>query len=52
MIGVYYTNYRGGTNNLAVAVDTATGEAATSLKGKEQAKKALRRKLSKRRMGK
>ena len=46
MILTYYTHYRGGTNNLKVAVDTKTGISSSSLLTKEHAEKALKRKLS------
>ena len=37
MIVVTYENYKGGTNNLAVAIETKTGNRATSTHGKDQA---------------
>ena len=45
MIVVTYENYKGGTNNLAVAIETKTGSRATSTRGKERAIGNLRRKL-------
>lgn len=45
MIVVTYENYKGGVNNLAVAIETKTGNRATSTRGKDQAIKNLRRKL-------
>ena len=45
MIVVTYENYKGGTNNLAVAIETKTGSRATSTHGKDQAIENLRRKL-------
>lgn len=47
MIVVYYENHRGGVNNLAVALDRATGYSATSLKDKATAIRNLKRKLRK-----
>ena len=46
MILTYYESVRGGVNNLAVALDTATGESSASLKGKDQATKTLKRKIN------
>lgn len=43
MILVYYESYKGGVNNLAVAIDTKTGKRATSTKGRETAANNLRR---------
>lgn len=45
MIVITYENYKGGTNNLAVAIETKTGDFATSEKGAEQARKNLLRRL-------
>ena len=45
MIVVTYENYKGGTNNLAVAIETKTGNRATSTHGKDQAIENQRRKL-------
>lgn len=43
MILVHYESYKGGVNNLAVAIETKTGRAATSIKGKEAAVRNLKR---------
>ena len=48
MIYTHYINYRGGVNNLCVAIDSKTGVAATSTKGKERAVQNLRRKMRRR----
>lgn len=48
MTYIHYESYRGGVNNLCVAIDGKTGMAATSTKGKEQAVKNLRRKIRRR----
>ncbi len=45
MIAVTYESYKGGVNNLAVAIETKTGTRATSTHGKERAIENLRRKL-------
>lgn len=45
MIVVTYESYKGGVNNLAVAIETKTGSIATSTHGKEQSIENLRRKL-------
>lgn len=45
MIVVTYESYKGGVNNLAVAIETKTGNRATSTRGKERAIRNLRRKL-------
>lgn len=45
MIVVTYESYKGGVNNLAVAIETKTGSRATSTRGKERAIGNLRRKL-------
>lgn len=45
MTYIHYENYRGGVNNLCVAIDGKTGMAATSTKGKEQAQRNLHRKI-------
>lgn len=45
MIVVTYESYKGGVNNLAVAIETKTGSRATSTHGKERAIGNLRRKL-------
>lgn len=45
MIVYTYENYRGGVNNLCVAIDWRTGERAASTKGKEAAARNLRRRL-------
>lgn len=45
MIVVTYESYKGGVNNLAVAIETKTGNRATSTRGKERAIGNLRRKL-------
>lgn len=47
MIVYTYENYRGGINNLCVAIDWDTGESAASTKGKEAAARNLRRRLQK-----
>lgn len=48
MTYIHYINYRGGVNNLCVAIDSKTGVAATSTKGKERAVYNLRRKMRRR----
>ncbi len=48
MIGVHYESYGGGKNNVAVATDSKTGEFSTSLVSKENALRALKRKLTRR----
>lgn len=45
MTYIHYENYRGGVNNLYVAIDGKTGMAATSTKGREQAQRNLHRKI-------
>lgn len=45
MIVVTYESYKGGVNNLTVAIETKTGSRATSTRGKERAIGNLRRKL-------
>lgn len=45
MIVVTYESYKGGVNNLAIAIETKTGSRATSTHGKERAIGNLRRKL-------
>ena len=45
MTYIHHENYRGGVNNLCVAIDGKTGMAATSTKGKEQAQRNLHRKI-------
>lgn len=45
MIVVTYESYKGGVNNLAVAIETKTGSRATSARGKERVIGNLRRKL-------
>lgn len=47
MIFTYYTDYKGGINNLAVAVDGITGLSATSKIDGKTARNNLKRKLSK-----
>lgn len=47
MTYIHYENYRGGVNNLCVARDSATGQAATSTKGKARALHNLHRKNKK-----
>ena len=49
MILICYENYRGGINNLIVAIDWKTGKRSTSLVSKEHAQKALKRKLARER---
>ena len=48
MIGVHYMSVNGGTNNLAIATDTKTGETSTSFISKEHALRALKRRLAQR----
>lgn len=48
MVCVHYENYKGGVNNMAVAVDSRTGISATSTKGAKAAEKNLKAKLRKR----
>ena len=48
MTYIHYENYRGGVNNLCVAIDGKTGADATSTKGKERAVQKLRRKMRRR----
>lgn len=48
MIVTTYESYRGGTNNVAVAIDSKTGEFSTSLKSKDHARRALMKKLARR----
>lgn len=45
MIIYTYENYRGGVNNLCVAIDWKTFERAASTKGKEAAARNLLRRL-------
>jgi len=45
MLGVYYESYKGGANNLCVAIDSKTGLAAASVKNKDSAVRALVRQL-------
>lgn len=45
MIVVTYESYKGGVNNLAVAIETKTGSRATSTCGKERTIRNLQRKL-------
>lgn len=47
MTYIHYENYKGGVNNLCVARDSATGQVATSTKGKAQALNNLHRKNKK-----
>ena len=51
MTYIHYINYRGGVNNLCVAIDSKTGVAATSTKGKERAVYNLRRKMRRKKPG-
>lgn len=46
MIFIRYRNYKGGVNNLCVAVDSETGLIATSTKGKERAIALLDHKIT------
>ena len=47
MYAINYKNYKGGINNLIIAIDDETGITATSTKSKEQAIKNLKRQLLK-----
>lgn len=47
MYAITYENYKGGINNLIVAIDDETGITATSTKSKEQVIKNLKRLLLK-----
>lgn len=42
---IHYENYQGGVNNLVIATDWKTGKCSTSLISKENAIRALRRKI-------
>lgn len=48
MTVTYYESVKGGTNNLAVALDQKTGETSGSTRSKEHAHQALKRKLARR----
>ena len=47
MILTFYESHGGGVNNLAVALDEASGLRATSAKNQDHAIKTLKRKLAK-----
>lgn len=49
MIYITFSNYKGGINNLIIAVDSETGLTATSTKSKEAAIVRLNRKIKQRR---
>lgn len=51
MTYIHYENYRGGVNNLCVALDSKAGAVATSTKGKERAVQNLRRKIRRQKCG-
>ena len=51
MTYIHYENYRGGVNNLCVAIDSKTWAVATSTKGKERAVQNLHRKMRRQNCG-